>query len=843
MNITKSNSPFKELSGPLRIVVIYAIVGGLWILFSDNLLVTLVKDPARLTHIQTFKGWFYVLITAYMLYWLIDRHLREIRLREKELWESEERYRSLIETASDGIILIDQDGRFLFVNNQYPRMLGYTRDELLNKNFADTLPLEEREMGLQSLKEIIKENLHFAIYEGKNIRRDGNLIDVEIRWSITYKDVMAVAQGIVRDVTAQRMMVELLRESEEKFKGISERSLIGIYLIQDGVFRYVNPRLAEIFGYTVEELIDRMGPRDLTLPEDWPVVEENLRKRIDGEVESVHYDFRGIKKDKEIIYVEVYGSRTIYKRRPAVIGTLLDITERRQAEESLRESEKRYKKLVESVTDYIYTVKVENGKAVATSHGPGCVAVTGYAQEEFDADPHLWYRMIFEEDRKAVIEQADRVLLGKIVQPLEHRIVHKDGSIRWVRNTPVPRYDEQGQLVAYDGLITDITELKNLEGQLRHSQKMEAIGTLAGGIAHDFNNIITAIIGYGNILKMKMDKDDPLKIHLDQIIASAERGANLTQQLLAFSRKQIINPRPVRLNEIIKRLEELLMRVIGEDIELRTILTDKDLTVIADSGQIEQVLVNLCTNARDAMPYGGILTISTEPFELDNEFIKTYGYGSPGMYCLISVTDTGIGMDEKTIEKIFDPFFTTKELGKGTGLGLAIVYGIIKQHNGYINCYSRPGEGTTFKIYLPMIKTETEEEKPTPYPVTEIVTETVLIAEDELEVREAIKDALEIFGYRVIDAVDGEDAVNKFIKDKDRIGFLILDVVMPKKSGKEVYDEIKKIRPDIKALFISGYTPNIIHKKGILTEGINFIFKPISPNELLRKMKEVFDKG
>jgi CheY-like chemotaxis protein len=261
-----------------------------------------------------------------------------------------------------------------------------------------------------------------------------------------------------------------------------------------------------------------------------------------------------------------------------------------------------------------------------------------------------------------------------------------------------------------------------------------------------------------------------------------------------------------------------------------------------DSGQIEQVLMNLTTNARDAMPHGGILTISTEVANLNNEFIKTHGYGEIGEYALISVSDTGMGMDKNTKERIFEPFFTTKEFGRGTGLGLAMVYGIIKQHNGYINCYSEPGRGTIFRIYLPLIKSKTEKIEQAAIPELRGGTETVLIAEDDTAISKLIKGLLQEFGYTVIDAKDGEDAVRKFVENKDMVQILLLDVVMPRKNGKETFEEIKKIKPGIKAIFMSGYTADIINEKGILEEGINFIPKPISPHELLRKVREILDK-
>ncbi len=386
-----------------------------------------------------------------------------------------------------------------------------------------------------------------------------------------------------------------------------------------------------------------------------------------------------------------------------------------------------------------------------------------------------------------------------------------------------------------------LEELKLTYIQLLQAQKMEAIGQLTGGIAHDFNNILTAIIGFGTLLKMD-EKDDLLRSYINHILTSAERAANLTRALLTFSRKQIINPKPVNLNDIIRRLEKLLSRLIGEDIELSIVITDKDLTVMADDGQIEQLLMNLATNAQHAMPEGGSLTIRTECVQLDYEFIKRHGFDKPGHYALLSIEDTGTGMDEKTRERIFEPFFTTKEIGKGTGLGLAMVYGIVKQHNGYINVYSEPDRGTIFRIYLPLIKSPVEEEKEAIVPMIERGTETVLVAEDDAQVRELIREILTEFGYTVLEAKDGEEAIQVFYENREKIQLLILDVIMPKRNGKEVYDEIKMERPDMEAIFVSGYDANIVYKKSIVKEGFDFIPKPILPDELLRKVRNVLDE-
>jgi CheY-like chemotaxis protein len=325
---------------------------------------------------------------------------------------------------------------------------------------------------------------------------------------------------------------------------------------------------------------------------------------------------------------------------------------------------------------------------------------------------------------------------------------------------------------------------------------------------------------------------------VDHLLLSAERAANLTQSLLAFSRKQIMNPKPVDVHHLIKNVEKLLLKLIGEDIAFRTKLADEPLMVVADSGQMEQVLMNFATNARDAMPRGGSLTIETQRVELGDDFFRTHGYGGSGRYACIAVTDTGTGMDQPTAKRVFEPFFTTKEVGKGTGLGLSIVYGIVKQHNGYINAYSEPGKGTTFRVYLPLSSVGADEMTSDDFGPVQGGTETILVAEDDDDVRRLARVVLREYGYTLIEARDGDEAIRQFSEHRDAIDLLLLDVIMPKRNGREVLDEIRKIEPGIKSIFTSGYTADTVYKRGLLEEKQPFISKPISPRKLLKKIRE-----
>lgn len=425
----------------------------------------------------------------------------------------------------------------------------------------------------------------------------------------------------------------------------------------------------------------------------------------------------------------------------------------------------------------------------------------------------------------------------------EHIHYDVNGNKIYVDVSTSPIRNDKGEITHALHVDRNITEKKHLEEKLLHAQKLEAVGRLAGGIAHDFNNILTAVIGYGSLIRSNLSADDHNRRFIEHVLSASEKAASLTRSLLIFSRKQLINLKPSSINDIIRNIEKILNRLIGEDIEMRIEMSSENLMIMADSGQIEQVFMNLATNARDAMPNGGFLKIRTESIFISEQYIKERISPKPGAYVCISVTDTGTGMDEQTRLNIFEPFFTTKEAGKGTGLGLAVSYGIITQHGGAINVYSEPGEGTIFKIYLPLISSAEYVERSQEQPAVIFTkgTETILLAEDNIEVRELIKTLLEGAGYTVITAADGEDALEKFKSNAKNIDIIITDVVMPKKNGKDVHDEIKKLQPDIKTLFMSGYTDEIIHKKGLFNSNINFISKPVIPDIFLKKVREILN--
>ncbi|MHB8834220.1 MAG: hybrid sensor histidine kinase/response regulator [Candidatus Methylomirabilia bacterium] len=392
------------------------------------------------------------------------------------------------------------------------------------------------------------------------------------------------------------------------------------------------------------------------------------------------------------------------------------------------------------------------------------------------------------------------------------------------------------------GIMRDVEERQRLQTQLIHAQKMEIVGRLAAGIAHDFNNILSAIMGYSELLRMKMENADPRCRYVDNILGASRRGSNLSQRLLVFSRQQKIEKQVIDVCRTVARLQNLLGRLLGEDIEVRANIPDGGLTIFGDEAQIEQVLINLATNARDAMPDGGLLEIEVKTEHAAGRKLQKHGPERKGDYVLITVRDSGSGIDDTALAHIYEPFFTTKEVGKGTGLGLAIVYSVLQQHEGHVEVLSKPGQGTTFQIYLPLVHEAAPKIATLFAEIPPGGSETILVAEDDQTVRSLIRTVLEDGGYRVVEAINGQDAINEYRKNRDRIGLLFLDVIMPKKDGRQVYDEIGATAAKLKVIFVSGYSGEILQRRGIPDGGFHFIAKPLSPLAILRTVREVLDE-
>jgi PAS domain S-box-containing protein len=498
-------------------------------------------------------------------------------------------------------------------------------------------------------------------------------------------------------------------------------------------------------------------------------------------------------------------------------------------------SEEQYRSLVDNMTVGIYRDSGES-EGVFLQANPAMVKL--FAFDSVEALLRIPLIELYEQVGDRVTFLAELARMGHVKDKQLRMRTHKGKSI-WVSCNARAIMDEAGVIQWIDGVLEDITEKKLLQEQLWQAQKTESIGALAGGIAHDFNNILTAIGGFGTLLMAQIGHDPALSHYLAPILSSTEKAAQLTQSLLAFSRKQVIDPKPLNLNEVVVGMERLLTRLIGEDIELRQQLAPQDLMVMADKSQLEQILLNLVANARDAMPKGGTIRLASESVLLqDRESLLLHEFKSPGQYAVLSVTDSGLGMDETTRQRIFEPFYSTKDIGKGTGLGLAIVHGIVKQHNGDISVDSEPGQGTTFRVYLPLIQGIVEQAPEPVRPSDAGGSETILLAEDDSHVRQWTRHVLNQAGYTVIEAGDGEELVEQFLA-AEHIDLILLDVVMPRKNGREALEEIKRTHPQVRALFTSGYTADIIHRKGILDQDINFLAKPASREQLLAKIRQV----
>ena len=639
-----------------------------------------------------------------------------------------------------------------------------------------------------------------------------------------------------------------VRQAEADYRSIFENAGEGIFRrTTDGKFITANPAMAQILGYqSPDELMSEINDVASRLYVD-PDRQIEWERRLREDERIVGFESQYRRKDGSFVWVSE-SARAVRNQEGEILyfeGIAEDVTERKRAEYDLSESEERYRDLVENARDIIYQHDLQGNYTSTNAAGQ---QLTGYSLEET-----LALNMtdtVAPEYLDKAREMLRLKLAGEIVTAYELEILTKQGGRIPVEANTRLVY-RNGVPVGVQGIARDITERKRLEealreseGQLRQSQKLEAIGQLAGGVAHDFNNLLTAINGYSALALRRVGEDHPITPYLEEIQKAGDRAANLTRQLLAFGRKQLLQPLALNLNDILGDMIKLLKRLIGEDIQLVT-KPGADLKQIkADPGQLEQVLVNLVVNARDAMPRGGIVTIETVNTTLDGTYASKHLDAIPGEYVMLAISDTGTGMDHKTQSRIFEPFFTTKAKDKGTGLGLSTVYGIIKQSGGSVWVYSELGKGTTFKVYLPLVEEEVKQAAETAglAPLRH-GSETVLLVEDEDMVRKLASELLAETGYRVLEANGGEAAIHLGKKHKERIDLLITDVVMPKLSGKEVAQQLQAIHPETKVLFMSGYTDEAIVHHGIVDSGIAFIQKPFSERALAQKIRDVLDAG
>jgi two-component system cell cycle sensor histidine kinase/response regulator CckA len=622
-----------------------------------------------------------------------------------------------------------------------------------------------------------------------------------------------------------------LRRSDERFKLLSSLTSEGIMIQEGGIVLDANQTFAKLVGHSnSDSLIGKNGLETISFTaESQQRVIAHMRHGF-NEI----YEVEIVKPDGSILPAETQGKEISYQGRPARLVSMRDISERKRAEEKLHESERRYRTLFESAGDAIFLL---HGNLIIDCNSK-TQEMFGCARDQIIGSPISRFHPPRQPDGSDSLvkgKEKNEAAQNGNPQFFEWRHVRFDGT----------SFDAEVSLIRVEldsgmhllAIVRDITAHNLLEEQLRQAQKMEAVGILAGGVAHDFNNILSSIVGYASLLQMLPGLDSKVKEYLERILASTERAASLTHSLLAFSRKQAIELQPVDVNEAISGFHKVLTRLIGEDIDFRLELAGETLMVDADIRQIEQVLMNLATNSRDAMPNGGRLTIATR-----SEVVRDERSDAPqGVYAVISVSDTGTGINSETRSHLFEPFFTTKEVGKGTGLGLAIVYGIIKNHHGFIKIESEAERSTAFHIYLPLNPLAVRKSKRKRQPKIPRGDETILLVEDDAAVRHATRSVLEEFGYTVLEAADGVEAMAVFEKHRDRIDLLICDLIMPKINGQETRAGILKIKPDVRTLFISGYTNDIIARKGIEDPGVYLLLKPLHPAKLLEMVRQILD--
>jgi two-component system, cell cycle sensor histidine kinase and response regulator CckA len=648
-------------------------------------------------------------------------------------------------------------------------------------------------------------------------------------------------ERLQREINQRRRAEEALRENQDRLKAVLEH-LPDLLWMKDreGVFQLVNEAFAQSCGKRApEEVLDKT---------DWDIWPRALAEKYRNDDRAVFESRQSQLMDEPILtkgaikWFETFRT-PLFDEDGDIVGTVgsaRDITERKAAEQALRDSEEKYRNILETIADGYHEVDVSgNLKLVNDS----LCDIIGYSREELLG---MNFRELMDETNAQKVFHAynDVFRSGDPNTGFDFEIVRKDGATRCISVSIALIRDSKQHWTGFRGVFRDVTEHRRLEEQLQQAAKMEAIGRLAGGIAHDFNNLLTAVIGYSDLLMKEIPKDDVQHERLVNIVLAANRAAALTKQLLAFSRKQVLEVRVLNINDVIVGMTDMLSRLIGEDIELVTDCFSPLGHVRADPSQIEQILLNLVVNARDAMPHGGRLKIETANVLLDEDYSRTQADVEPGLYVMCAVSDSGVGMDAEIMTHVFDPFFTTKDKGVGTGLGLATVYGIVKQHQGHVIVESQAGHGAVFKVYFPLVQEVSDKVlAPEGDKTQPLGTETVLVVEDEEAVRNLTCEALEMLGYSTLPASDPQQAIGASDGYGGHIHLLLSDVVLPQMDGRSLYKILSAARPDMRVLYVSGYTEDFIVHHGVLDQEVHFLAKPFTVETLARKIRTLLDEN
>jgi len=772
----------------------------------------------------------------------LERELGEAQIRrdrrrtEEALRRSEERFRQIAETIDEVFWVVDPNvTKMIYISPAYERVWGRSCASLYEnpQSFLESLHPDDRDRALAIL-ESQKTGQSFD-HEYRIVRPDDSVRWIWNRGFPVRDDAGQVIRhvGVAVDITEHKRTVEALQNE----KGFSESvidSLPDAFYVLDrrGQPLRWNKNAEIVLGYSREELA-ALAPLAMVAEDERPLLVSKMRETFaEG---SATVEVHLLTKDGRKIPYLLTATRAVIGDQVCLVGIGVDITERKKAEAERT-------RLVTAIEQSAEGVVITNTAGDIEYVNPAFTRITGYSREEVVGhNPRI---LKSDKQDPAFYQQLWATILRGEIWHGELINRRKDGKVYNEELNIAPVRNARGEITHFIATKQDVTERKRLENQFRQAQKMEAVGRLAGGVAHDFNNLLTIINGYSEMVLERLDSSDPTRGQLEEIRKAGERAGSLTRQLLAFSRQQMLAPRVLDLNTLVTDVEKMLRRLIGEDIDL-AIVRDPGLgQVKADSGQIEQILLNLAVNARDAMPEGGKLVIETANVELDEAYADQHGLVPPGSYVLLAVNDTGIGMNAETQAHIFEPFFTTKEQGKGTGLGLATVYGIVKQSAGFIWVYSELGRGTTFKIYLPRID-EPGESVPASEARGHSVggAETILLVEDEGALRALAARILQALGYRVLESDSPEDALRIGEQHQEPIHLLLTDVVMPRISGRKIAESLAFLRPALKVLYMSGYTDDAVFRNGVLEPGATFIQKPFTPAALARKVREVLDAG
>jgi len=761
----------------------------------------------------------------------IMRDVNDAVRAEATLEESEARYRTLFDTSTDAIFIEALEGQILDCNDVACRLYGYTRDELLGLEVTDLVPPEVA----AGLDEVITEHRRGGgiFTESQGLRKDGARFPTEVSTRSVTIDGERRVTVFVRDISERRQSELALRDSEERYRTAIEYSNDGVAIVEGSRHLFINRKYAELFGYDDADQLYEVDPLELIHPDDRKQVGELGRARQKGRRAARTYECRGLCRDGSEVRLEVSATGTTFRGRKVSLAFLRDITARRRAEEALRVSEDMYRTLVENAVEAITLVQ----DGIIRFVNRRGAEFTGLTVEQLEGRPFA--ELIAEEDREMVKALHRRRLDGEELAPYTFRIRDAAGELKWI--------EISGVKVAWGGrpatltFLTDVTDRKRLEEQLRQAQRMEAVGRLAGGVAHDFNNLLTAITGYGSMLQLRYEEGAAERQEVDEILRAAGRAAELTDQLLVFSRRKVAEPKVISLNVLVSGMEKMLNRLIGENVALETMLDPGLGAIKADPAQLEQVLMNLVVNAHQAMPEGGQISVRTDNVDLTSEQCRLRPEARPGPFVRLAVEDTGTGLDPEVLEHIFEPFFTTRE--SGTGLGLSMVYGIVTQSEGWVEV-SRPAvRGSLFTIFLPRYSVAPEA-KPAAAVSLEGLQgrgERILLVEDEAGVRQYTTRVLLANGYSVHAAASAGEAEKIFAEERGRFRLVVSDVVLPGRNGLDLVTALKQHEPRLLVLLTSGYAGDESVARRVRESGFPFLKKPYDSAAILTVLRDLLD--